>query len=110
MDASIKNNMAISIAHIHVHNKPIVKMLHYAVNVTSTEAEIFAIRCGINQAINIPGISKIIVVTNSIHVMKRIFDLSLHPFQMHSAFISKELRKFFLLSINNSIKFWECPS
>ena len=102
--------MAISIAHIHVHNKPIVKMLHYAVNVTSTEAEIFAIRCGINQAINIPGISKIIVVTNSIHVMKRIFDLSLHPFQMHSAFISKELRKFFLLSINNSIKFWECPS
>jgi len=41
-----------SIFHIYIHNKPIVKTLHYAVNITSMEAELFAIRCGINQAIN----------------------------------------------------------
>jgi len=64
MDASVKSKVAISILHIHIHNKPIVKMLHHAINVISTEAELFAIRCGINQATNLNDISKIIVVTN----------------------------------------------
>ena len=50
-DASVKNNVASSIAHIHVFNKPVVKTLHHAVNITSSEAEFFAIRCGINQAV-----------------------------------------------------------
>ena len=48
-DVSIKNLVAISIVHIYTHDKPIIKTIHYAVNVTSTEAELFAIRCGINQ-------------------------------------------------------------
>jgi len=47
-DASVKNNIVSSIAHIHVHNQPIVKALHYAINVTTSKAELFAIRCGIN--------------------------------------------------------------
>ena len=51
IDTSIKNNVTSSIAHIHVHNRPVVKTLHYMVNITSTEAKFFAIRCGINQAI-----------------------------------------------------------
>ena len=38
-DASVKNSVATSISHIHVHNKPVVKTLYHAVNVTSTEAE-----------------------------------------------------------------------
>ena len=109
-DAGIKNNMATSIAHIYIHNKSIIKMLHHAVNIISTEAELFAIRCDINQAVNIPGISKIVVITDFVHVAKRIFDSSLHLFQIHSVSISKEFRKFFLLSTNNSITFWECPS
>ena len=29
-------------------------MLHYAINITSTEAELFVLRCGINQVIQIP--------------------------------------------------------
>ena len=53
-DASIKNDIATSILHIHTHNNthnnPITKTIHYAVHVTSTEAELFAIRCSINQA------------------------------------------------------------
>ena len=48
MNTSVKNNVASSIAYIHVHNKLIVKTLHHAINVTSTKAEFFAIRCGIN--------------------------------------------------------------
>ena len=48
LDTSIKNQVAILIVHIHTHNSPVVKMIHYAVNVTLTEAELFAIRCSIN--------------------------------------------------------------
>jgi len=47
-DASIKNKVAISISHTHTHNNPITKTIHYVVHVTSAEAELFAIKCGIN--------------------------------------------------------------
>ena len=87
IDASIKNNVAFSIAHIHIYNKPIIKTLHHAINIISSKAEFFAIRCGINQATYLYGISKIIVITDSIHAVKKIFDLSSHPLQKHAAFI-----------------------
>jgi len=107
---SIKNNVATSISYIHIHNKPITKTLHHAVNVTSTEAELFAIRCSINQATCYNEISKIIVVTNSIHAARKIFNSLLYPFQKQSADVLKELQMFFSLHQKNSIKFWECPS
>jgi len=47
-NAGIKNNVATSISHTHIHNKPVTKTIHHAVNVMSTEAKLFAIRCGIN--------------------------------------------------------------
>ena len=47
-DASIKNNIATSISYMHIHNRPIMKTLYHVVNVTSTEAKLFAIRYGIN--------------------------------------------------------------
>jgi len=109
-DASIKNNVAISIAHIHIHDKPITKTLYYALNITSTEAELFSIRCGINQVTNNCTISKIIVVMDSIHVVQEIFDLSSHPFQKHLLSILKDLQTFFSCHSENHIKFWECPS
>ena len=74
MDTSIKNNIAIFIIHIHVYNKPITKTLH------RTEAKLFAIRYGINQATINSEISKIIVVMDSIYVVKRIFNLFSHIF------------------------------
>ena len=43
-DTSIKNNVTISIAHIHMFDKPLTKTVHHAVHITSTEAELFAIR------------------------------------------------------------------
>ena len=113
-DASIKNNIAISILHMHTHNNthnnPITKTIHHVVHVTSTEAELFAIRYSINQASNCDGIFKIIIVTDSIHVAKKIFNPSLHLSQVHSVAIPSELWKFFLWHQNNSIEFWECPS
>ena len=50
-NTSIKNNVAISISYIYVHNKLIIKTLHHAMKVMTTEAELFTIRYGINQAI-----------------------------------------------------------
>ena len=65
-NASIKNNIAISIVHIYVYNKQVIKTLHHAVNVMSTEAELFTIRCGINQATNMQSIKKVIIITDFI--------------------------------------------
>ena len=106
-DAGIKNNIATSITHIHVYNRPIIKTIHHVANVTSTEAKLFVIRYSINQAINLLGISKIVIITNSIHTAKKIFNSVIHKY---SATISKELRKIFFANSNNSIAFWECSS
>ena len=42
-DVSIKNNVTTSITHIHIYNR-LIKTLHHTVNVTFTEAKLFAIR------------------------------------------------------------------
>ena len=79
-DASIKNNIATSILYIHSANRPLIKTVHHASFVTSMEAELFAIRCGINQSCSINNVSKIVIVTNSIHVAKKIFNCGSHPY------------------------------
>ena len=56
------------------------------------------------------NISKIIVITNSIHVAKKIFDPSSHLLQIHTVAILKELCLFFSKESNNSIEFWKSPS
>ena len=65
-DTSIKNNVATSIVYIYSFNNPLNKMLYYAINVALT---LFAIRYRINQAIQIPDISCIIIITNTLHVV-----------------------------------------
>ena len=72
-DASIKNDIATSISYVHIANQPITKTVHHAAFVTSTEVELFAIRCGINQACSNKAISKIIIITDSIHAVRKIF-------------------------------------
>jgi len=109
-DASIKNDIATSISHIHIANFPLTKTVHYVAFISSMEAELFAIRCGINQACIKENISKIIVITDSIHVVKKIFDSKLHPFQTHTSAILSELCRFLNIKQENSIEFWECSS
>ncbi len=96
MNASVKNNIAISISHTHIHNKPIAKTLYHVVHVMSTEAKLFAIKCSINQAISNNKISKIIVITDSIHTARNIFDPISHPYQVYVVSILIELHNFFL--------------
>ena len=109
-DASIRNNIAISVSHIHSMNCPLIKTVHHVSFVTSTEAEPFAIRYGINQACSKENVSKIIIVTDSIHATKKIFDSNSHPYQLHSIAILCELQEFFSSNPDNTIEFWECPS
>ena len=97
-DASIKKDIAISISHIHIHDLSLIKTVHHAVYITSTEAELFSIRCSINQACGQNNISKIVVITDSIHAAKRIFDNNPHPYQLHITAILQELRRFFMIA------------
>jgi len=109
-DTNIKYDIATSVSHIHIQDKPLIKTVHHAVFITSAEAELFVIRCGLNQACNEEEISKIIVVTDSIHTAKKIFDMKSHPYQIHTTAILKELRQFFSKCQENHIEFWECTS
>ena len=56
-DASIKNQVATSIAYIHFYDRPVIKTIHYAINFTLIEVELFTIRYGINQATHISNIN-----------------------------------------------------
>jgi len=78
IDASIKNDIATSISHIYLVNHSLIKMVHYALFVTSTKAKLFAMRCGINQACNKENMSKIIIITDSIHTARKIFNNKSH--------------------------------
>ena len=109
-DANVKNNVSTSIAHIHIRDRPIMKTLHHTLNVMSTEAKLVAIRCSINQATNHNFISTVIIITDSIHVVRKIFNLSSHPYQKYMVSILKKLCSFFLCHPDNCIEFWECTS
>jgi len=78
MDASIKNNIVTSILHMHIANCSIIKTLYYMA--FATETKLFMIRCSINQICTKKNISKIIVVTDSIHVAKKIFNTLLYSY------------------------------
>ena len=109
-DASIKKDIATSISYVHICGHPLTKTVHHAAYVMSTEAKLFAIRCGINQTYIKNNISKIIIVTNSIHTAKKIFDSKSHPYQLHMTVILHKVYRFFAKDQNNIIKFWECSS
>jgi len=109
-DASIKNNIATTVLHMHIPNRPLSKTYYHSAFVMSTEAELFTIRCSINQASLIDNISKIIIVTDSIHAARKIFNISLYPYQIHTAAILEDLCTFFSKNSINSIEFWESSS
>ena len=79
-------------------------------NVTSTEAKLFAIRYCISQASQTQGIAYIVIITDAILATKRIFDISLYPYQLHSIVIFNNLKKFFNKNSSNTISFWDCSS
>ena len=54
--------------------------------------------------------SKIIIITDSIHAAKKIFNSKSHLYQSHTMAILSKLHHFFKTNQENSIEFWECPS
>lgn len=79
LDASIKNNVATSITYIYSFNNLLKKILHHT-NITLTEAELFVLRCGINQAVQMLDFSQIIVITDALHVAQKIFNIMIYPY------------------------------
>jgi len=77
-DASIKNHVVTLISHIYFFSKPVIKTIYKAINITTTKAELFAIQCGINQAVTNFNTNHIVIITNSLHATKRIFNSSVH--------------------------------
>ena len=67
---SIKNQVVTLIAYSYVHNNLVIKTLHHVVNIMSTEAELFAIRCNINQATQLANINCIVVIIDLLHATK----------------------------------------
>jgi len=110
LDTSIKSNVTMSIVYIHIHNSPVIKTIHHTINITFTKAELFAIRCGLNQASHLANIKHIVIITDSIHAVKKIFDSSIHLYQIQTSAISKEIRKFFKRNHYSSLEFWNCSS
>jgi len=80
IDASVKNNIATSVTHICKEQALITKAIYHTMNISPTKVELFAIRCGISQAIHINDITNIVVVTDAISTAQKIFDTSCHPF------------------------------
>jgi len=80
--SDIRNNITTSIIHIYSFSSPIKKTLHHAIDITSTEAELFAIRYRINQAVQTDDFSYIIVITYVLHAVQKIFDSSIHPYHL----------------------------
>ena len=110
LDASIKNQVATSILHIHSFDKLVIKTLYRTINITTAKAKLFTIQCSINQASADPNIKHIVVITDSLHITRKIFDSSTHPYQIYSVAISMELREFFSKDSQNHIEFWDYPS
>ena len=48
LDTSIKNQVTILIAYVYTHDSSIIKIIHQAINITLTQAELFAIKYSIN--------------------------------------------------------------
>jgi len=100
-----KNNVATSITHTHCGHNIMARTIHHAVNITSTEAELFTIRCEINQVIHVTNMSCIIVITNAIYLAKKIFDSLTHSYQVQSIAIVQNFREFFYRNSENLINF-----
>ena len=63
-------------------------------NVAFLEVELFTIRCGINYATQLQDVSCIVIITDVIPTARKIFDLNIHPQQLHSITISNDLSIF----------------
>ena len=69
-DASVKNQVTTSILHIHQGWNIIAKTIYHTISITFTEIELFSIRYGVNQAVQVSNAKNIIIITNTIYTTK----------------------------------------
>jgi len=108
-DKDIKNNIATLISHVCLDHNILAKTIHHAINFTSTEVKLLAIRCRINQVIQVTDVTCIIIITDAIHSVRQIFDSLSHSYQLQSITITQDLKAFFNKNSYNSTDFWDCP-
>ena len=84
--------------------------LYTGLSTLLAKAKLFAIQCNINQAIANYNIKNIIVISDFLHIARRIFNSFTYSYQIYSTAISMELREFFSKDSQNYIKFWDCSS
>lgn len=70
VDANIKNKVTSSISYVHSNLDFVIKTVHHTINITTIKTELFAIRCGINQVIQISDTFYIIIITNAIYLTR----------------------------------------
>lgn len=104
-DTSIKNNVAILVSHIQKGHNIVKKCVYHVMNVNYTEAKLFAIRCRIDLVRKLYKALKVVIITNTIPAIKKIFDTLAYLYQLHLIIISKNLREFFNKNPNNLISF-----
>ena len=60
-DVTVKNNITTLVLYIQRGHEIVTKTIHHIMNISSTEAELFAIRCDISQATQMQDIIHIVV-------------------------------------------------
>ena len=109
-NTNVKNNITTVVSHIQREHEIIIKTVYYAMNIMSTRAKVFTMRCSISQASQAQDITYIAVIINVILATKRIFNMSLHLYQLYFNTIPSDLMKFFNKNFSNTISFWDCSS
>jgi len=64
----------------------------------------------LDKVVQIPSSLYIIVITVALHMVQKFFDSSIHPYQLQTIVISKDLQNFFNVKLENFIEFWDYPS
>ena len=83
---------------------------HAAGKVLASEAELYAIRSGVNVALRQPDVEKVVVFTDSMQQARRAVDPSVHAGQAHSLSIIRCLQPWLQESADHVIEFVYVPS
>ena len=107
-DASVipsRHMQAVSAAHIWNLGQQVLSSKTPASRITAPDAELFAIRLGIDKATSM-AIECIILITDSLGSARRAVDPFVHPRQAYSLTVCSVLRLFFFQGHGYKINFW----
>jgi len=109
-DGGVKNGSVTAISHIWHANTRIKRLQMHAMNASSTEAKIMAMCIGLEFILSMEDIKHITLITDSIHAAKKIFDTTMHPYQLLVTPLATKIYEFFAKLADHIISFWHCPN